>query len=416
MTPFTPFDYLLIDAANQFGLDKALFEVRIQWALKHLHELEDFTQEADEPALYLKAVMAIRKAQKGIPTGHLVGLDATCSGLQVMSALTGCIKGANATGFVDPNRRADAYTDTTKMMSKILGGEIEIPRKDVKNAVMTRFYGSTQEPEALFGQNTKELKAFYQAVEEIAPGPSRLLVELLESWDQTALHHSWRLPDGFDAHVKVMGTYEFRPEIEELGGASFTYQVSENMAQERGKANAANAVHSVDGYILRSIIRRCDYDPETVMQGSKIIAEEIGRRARGNEREVVADLEPQMEDLLERYDRTQMADVVILPLLTASNVKAMTDTHLHKLTQITEEMLEHKPFRVVTVHDEFKCHPNHMNVLRQQYINLFAELADSTVLEDILSELYQMPIEEVNYQKFSNNLSEYIRESNYALC
>lgn len=80
MELFTGYEYLLIDAANQAGHDKLLFDERIQWATDHLEDLEELAGEADEPALYMKAVQAIRKAQQGKPTGHMVGLDAVCSG------------------------------------------------------------------------------------------------------------------------------------------------------------------------------------------------------------------------------------------------------------------------------------------------------------------------------------------------
>ena len=62
--------------------------------------------------------------------------------------------------------------------------------------------------------------------------------------------------------------------------------------------------------------------------------------------------------------------------------------------------------------DEFKCHPNHMNHLRQQYINLFAELAESNILSDILSQIHGC---KGSFPKLSPNLAEKIRESNYAL-
>ena len=80
MITFTGFEYLLIDAANNFGLDKLRFEDRIQWARDNLDHLEDLLDQAETKPLYLKAVMAIRKAQAGQPTGHLVAMDATCSG------------------------------------------------------------------------------------------------------------------------------------------------------------------------------------------------------------------------------------------------------------------------------------------------------------------------------------------------
>ena len=137
MTRFSGFEYLLIDAANSFGLDKLLFEERIQWCRDHLDELESLTDKAESAYLYIKSVAAIRKAQQGIPTGHLVALDAVCSGLQIMSAITGCLSGARATGLVDPNRRADAYTEQTQRMQVILGNDIHVSRKDAKAALMT---------------------------------------------------------------------------------------------------------------------------------------------------------------------------------------------------------------------------------------------------------------------------------------
>ena len=80
MKRFTGWEYLLIDAANAFGYDKMTFEKRLEWATCYIDDLETLAKVADSKPLYIKAVMAIRKAQKGIPTGHLVAMDAVCSG------------------------------------------------------------------------------------------------------------------------------------------------------------------------------------------------------------------------------------------------------------------------------------------------------------------------------------------------
>ena len=138
MQTFTGYEYLLIDLANQFGLDKKLFEDRINWANSVLDTLEDLADQADNKPLYLKAVLAIRKAQHGIPTGHMVGFDACCSGIQIMSTITGCESGARATGLIDPHVRADAYTAVQKQMNIILHGRgivVDVARNRVKNAV-----------------------------------------------------------------------------------------------------------------------------------------------------------------------------------------------------------------------------------------------------------------------------------------
>lgn len=80
MKTFTPFEYLLIDVANQYGLDKKLYEQRIEWAMNNLDKLETLVNEAETPNMYWKAVDAVRCAQGGIPTGHLVGFDSAASG------------------------------------------------------------------------------------------------------------------------------------------------------------------------------------------------------------------------------------------------------------------------------------------------------------------------------------------------
>lgn len=79
---FTGWEWLLIDAAGHFGLDKLTFDERIEWAEANLNDLEALLPQADKKTqpLYLKAVQAIRKAQNKVPTGHLVGVDAVCSG------------------------------------------------------------------------------------------------------------------------------------------------------------------------------------------------------------------------------------------------------------------------------------------------------------------------------------------------
>ena len=85
---YQPIEYICIDIANCFGEDKAvgfkgdkeLFEDRIQWVKNNYSVLEQRMEEADEKYLYIKAVMALRNAEKGIADGHLVALDASCSG------------------------------------------------------------------------------------------------------------------------------------------------------------------------------------------------------------------------------------------------------------------------------------------------------------------------------------------------
>jgi DNA-directed RNA polymerase len=147
MKRFTAWEWLLIDAATQYGLDKQVFETRLQWSIDHIHELEDMaSHEWKEKPLYLKAVMAIRKVQKGESTGHMIGIDSSASGMQLMSAITNCISGATATGLIDPDKRADVYTEATALINKELVASnlsISVPRADMKQAIMTLKDGVT---------------------------------------------------------------------------------------------------------------------------------------------------------------------------------------------------------------------------------------------------------------------------------
>ena len=80
MKEYLPLDYLCIDIANHFGLDKLLFEDRIQWVKDNYAQLEELADKADVKPLYMKAVHELRNVVAGKPTGHIVQLDATCSG------------------------------------------------------------------------------------------------------------------------------------------------------------------------------------------------------------------------------------------------------------------------------------------------------------------------------------------------
>lgn len=417
MQTFTGYQYLLIDACNQWGGDKLLFEERIAWAEENLDQLESLADQAETQPLYMKAVRAIRKAQQGLPMGHVIGFDACCSGIQLMSVLSGCVAGATATGLVDPNVRADAYSKTTEVMNQVLhaqGLSVDVSRADAKRSLMTSFYGSKDVPIEVFGEKTPELNAFYEAAHIVAPGAWELLQDLLASWQPYALVHGWKLPDGYDARVKVMVKKDARIEVDELDHASFSYEYYENVGSRRGLSNAANVVHSVDGYVLRGIHRRCNYDHPMVMQANDALISELGLRQDGYTSQCERPQDgSKLDYYLTQYERSGVADVVILPyLLDGHQTQYMSTQHIDQLVRITNGMLEYQPFEVISVHDEFRAHPNNINYLRQQYINILAELAESNLLSDIFSQIHGQP---GNYPKLSNNLGDLIRGSNYAL-
>lgn len=413
MTPFTGFEYLCIDAANQYGLDKDLFNDRIQWVMNNFDNLESIEGDKKNLPLYKKAVMAIRNAQAGKGIGHLVGFDACNSGAQIMSALTGCIAGAKATNLINTGLRRDGYTDVTSAASEILGEGMVIARSDIKNAQMTHLYGSKKEPRDLFGEDSDELAAFYQANWVVFPGANELLSDLLDLWQPGALSHDWILPDNFHAHVKVMQMVETRIEVDELDHATCTYEYAVNEGKDRDVKMAANVIHSIDGYVLRTMQRRCGYNMNEVQGALEAMHQAQHDRAFGYqvERTVYEITEPH-HVYMERFEASNMVDSVILPYIDSNSVHDLSDLHIEKLIGLCQLLLTHKPFDIITVHDEFKAHPNNCNQLRRHYIEIFAELAESTILEDIF---FQICGRKPTYENKDPSLPALIRASEYPL-
>lgn len=137
MKTFKPFEYMLINLANNFGLDKETYDIRLQWAYAHLDKLEDIVSEADEPELFQKDILNIRRAQNKQATGTIVQFDAVCSGIQILSCLTRCRSGAMATGLINTGIRPNAYLEVQKEMEEIIGQGFDISYKNIKQCVMT---------------------------------------------------------------------------------------------------------------------------------------------------------------------------------------------------------------------------------------------------------------------------------------
>lgn len=339
MKTFTGAEYLMIDAANALGMDKDIFSKRIAWIKENFDNLEAFTQEADEPLLYLKAVQTIRAVQRGESTGHLVELDATTSGIQFMSALVGCPTGAKWTNLVDPSKRYDAYSESFSamkaMLSKLARVVKEITRGMAKDALMTSFYGSSAEPEQVFGKDTTELDTFYAMCEKRLKGCWELRNDLIDLWNPYAESHSWTLPDGYLAYVPTKVTKKVECEIDELDGHKFTHVYKSFEGTEKGVALAANVVHSIDGYMVREVARRTNYKPSEVVRTLRYIDKALAHR----DTDIELDLS------------MPMSVVWASKLGAAKQFAAMDTSSLLRLEAILLDMQQRDPAEVICIHD-----------------------------------------------------------------
>ena len=397
-------EYMLIDLANAYGLDKEVFSKRIEWAKANLDNLELLIMEADEPIMFAKATMVIRAIQKGSEISHMVELDATTSGVQIMSALTGCRRGALWTNLIDPETRRDCYTEVHKEMLKLLDGiECEITRSEAKEAVMCAFYGSVAEPIKIFGEDTDELNAFYEVLSTQLPGAYELLQDFKGLWNPYALNHSWTLPDGHKTMVNVMVDKSNQIEIDELDHHRFTFNYSENEGTERGVALAAHIIHSIDAYVVREVNARCNYNKVALESALRYINKII---------------EVRPTNIFER--NTDM--VISLSTIDRDNSRAIMDNmstnDLIRLGDLIVNTLSKSRFEIVCIHDAYKCHPNYCNELRYHYREILAELAESDLLSQIFSEISG---EEEHYSQVEGGMTKVemstaIRNSAYALC
>ncbi len=402
MQKFSGLEYLKIDIANHMGLDKLSYAERIAWVDEYEEDLEDLSDTADKPFLFIAAVMAYRDTQQGRPTGHLVGFDSCASGLQIMAALTGCKVTAKNTGLIG-QERMDMYGECTKAMSRILGESVDVPRKQVKSAQMPHFYGSRAKPKEIFGDNTPEFHAFHKANEEVAPGACELLEVLLGSWQAFSLSHDWVLPDGFEAHCPVMVQEDKKIEVDELDHASFTYRLKVNKGTESGLSIAANPIHSIDGMVVREMCRRCNYDWSQLEEVASLIHSYL----KGSPSSINAN---------HRIDALAIdsgfVSLVGVEYVNKDNIHEFSVEYLERLLELCLNTMQHKSFPLITIHDEFKAHANHIQTVRQVYADIMAEIADSDMLEILLTDITG---QHVPVTKYSTDLGQLIRESEYAL-
>jgi DNA-directed RNA polymerase len=254
MQTFTGIEYVKIDLANKFGLDRLKWQERIWWVNDHKPDMPLLASKAKHETSFTKALRALKQAENGIQSNHIMGLDATASGIQVMAAMSGCRSSAAAVNLIDTGERNCVYETVAR--SETLK-EFELERDDIKKPVMTFFYGSEATPRALLGEG-KALEAFYNVLSTTLEGPYELMKIFQSFWDPDATKYVWAMPDGHVVHIPVTTKEDKGLEIDEADHLRFTYRAEVVRPQLRGRSLAANIVHSVDGYIARQMVQKAD--------------------------------------------------------------------------------------------------------------------------------------------------------------
>lgn len=406
MEKFTAREYLKIDIANSFGLDKLNWDARIAWFDNNADNMGELIQQAKEPALFYAGCRAYQNALAGIPSGYMISLDATSSGLQLLAALTGDRKAAELCNVLDFTeeavaQRRDGYTVIYNMMLAALGETGKIDRDDVKYAIMTALYSSKAAPKQVFGEGAL-LDLFYETMCAAAPGAWELNEAMLGLWDPTTLSHDWVLPDNFHVKVRVMDSIK---ETVHFLNEPFDVFQKINRPMKEGRSLGANTIHSIDGMIVREMTRRCDYNITQINMLYDLLSDFDPSLAGKN---TVTDDDNLVVTLWNHYQKCGFLSARILDALNADNIGHIDPIIIHDLL----DSLPEKPFKVVSIHDCFRCHPNYGNDLREQYARQLMLIAKSELLSYIVSQLTNRTVQ---VGKLDPEMWQKVGAANYAL-
>ncbi len=403
MELFTAKQYLQIDVASNFGLDKKDWDERLAWFAQNEPNLEELTAQADEPALFFAGVQAYRAMQKGQPIGYPISLDATASGMQILSCLTGDRAAAELCNVVDTEHRRDPYTIIYEIMTQRIGEAAKISRENTKQAIMTSLYGSVAMPKQVFGDGMLYY-TFLAVMGEQAPAVWELNQVMLDIWDPTVFSHDWIMPDNFHVHVKVMDQVR---EVIHFLNEPFEVSKRINRPVEGGRSLGANLTHSVDGLVVREMTRRCMFHPPTIQHVIDVMRASGGCSPLIDRSEMSKD-DLKVESLWEHYEKSGFLSARILEHIQPSNA----GTFDHEVVADLIQSLPKKPFNILSIHDCFRCHPNYGNDLRKQYNNQLHLLARSNMLGFLLSQILNRPI---TAGKADPHLFKDVLAANYAL-
>ena len=240
---------LYIAIANHAGKDKLTWQERIDWVSKQ--NINNIVW--DEPILGRKALRALKDYENNKPSGYVMSIDATSSGIQMMAILSGCKQTAKLVNCIDSNVRHDLYTVVAELMNNKLPKPI--PRAIVKQCTMTHYYNSKATPKGLLSE--EELEVFYEVITGLLPGAEEVMHTINSCWNSNADHHSWIMPDGHTVYVPVVEAINGVYSDCEFGDIPLRWY--HQTKSDNYRSLCPNVIHSVDGYVAREMIRRCDF-------------------------------------------------------------------------------------------------------------------------------------------------------------
>jgi len=344
--------WLAFQVATTYGLDKATMQDRIDWT-RNNHDLIDLIasdpegtveewSQAEEPWCFLAAILeysqcVIHKTKR--TSGLPVSVDATCSGLQHLSALALDRTAAEMVNVVPTDKPSDGYAIVAEKAKEILPQHLHhlMNRKLTKRTVMTTPYGVTENSardyirqelkgvELERGELQAIVKAVYRfAVREVFAGPCASMTFIQKTAGTKIKEGSstleWFTPSGFHV-IQEYRKNESQPVSTRLLGQRIQTWLNKEWEERQIDLNKAktaaspNLIHSLDASLLHLVFADCEY-PFTVIHdcvlGRSCDMDQMGKQIRDKFVEIYSQpvLQQWAESLGVEFDETVMQNTL----------------------------------------------------------------------------------------------------------
>lgn len=242
---------------------------------------------------------------------------------------------------------------------------------------------------------------FYKAQDNITPMVSILKETFQTLWDDGRVDYKWTLPDGFVAHLRPEEACEI--EVNPFGQFPIKMVARAVNPTSRNTTLGVSIIHSVDGFIAREMVNRCNYNEEALMKtlveiDDYLLLNQDSTSTEGYKESSLLIGGFISHAVIERLDEEMMARISL------KNLWLIRDKII--------KTLDYKKFPILTRHDGFASHPNHSRKMQEIHRDIKAELTDSYLLEAIIEEITGQ-----KFQRITGDLTaEMVRQSRYTIC
>ena len=414
MKKFTNVEVAKINLANLvLGLDKEVFEKRLNFSMNSVYEAIDNMVDVSERLQALSALKCLKEAENGV-FNTPCWFDENSS----MFILEGCITRDIATleyvgvGCDKPQRTYKKLETAWREDCAKAGVETD-EVEDFKHEAAIP-YGYAGEMCAKRALGKKGFKVFEETFAKALPSCSLYRKACLEAWNGKALAYTWETPDGYQVVTPVLGdAHEFEVSLPKM---TIKYSLKENEPRptyieckdEYGettfrrnggtRALGANVIHSMDKYVLMEIVRRCDM--------TKGRALDILEKCK-NSKETIKGYHPELERLEDCTMEMGIVSARWFYLLENEPVQ-LSNSLMEALTRLANT-LGNKSFELMVIHDAFGCTANHVNYLRRTANQVFADIYAGDMMKYFSRQLgINVPV-----AKFDKAVYEAILDSDY---